>query len=295
MIAVFMLDPKLDLNQKRYKRLGIIFWAYITTWIFLFLIAQVDLSNEGRGMASALSLGVLAIATWSYIITIGQLAYEARKNSSLWMLAAFVFPILGVLGTYMRMKTIAIINGWDNSPSKPKRSKPNEYLKNISSEMPILDRMEKYHMVLNLAVAEYVLSKLESTPEFKTLPEPKLMKVVNSIVNLMFSRSNPIADESLISLEKITELANHYLEENPLLLEVVVQSRRTIATIRFGRSGESDIAADYAYQLMESHGKDFPAAPNPNNYPALMDSFIDSLPEASRSSTLAMKQKLLTA
>jgi hypothetical protein len=51
-----MLDPKLDLNQKRYKRLGIIFWAYITTWIFLFLIAQVDLSNEGRGMASALEL-----------------------------------------------------------------------------------------------------------------------------------------------------------------------------------------------------------------------------------------------
>jgi len=261
------------------------------------LLIDSEMAEESRWMFQL--LGVLTlISGYIYISNLCALLKEANINSTNLFITSLT-PYIGPPYSYVRIKYVATINGWDIAPpAEIIASKPKEKLDRTNrsiGQYSVLDRMEKYHIALNLAVAEYLLNKLHSTPEFSHLSESNLLKAASPIANLMFGRTNPIPNDSFITLSRATELANLFINENPLLEEVVIQSRRVMATIRFGRTGEADTMDDYAHMILEKHGHIYPISADPDTYPLLLDRFIDALPVSARSAALSLKQKVFTS
>jgi hypothetical protein len=299
-------ESELDKNRRNFSVLVKAFRVHIISGLMALVafLALAKFSLDTSYWASMLLLLVFLVSYVIYVIKLHQLIstiYGVKYDFGLTYL--YWCPIFGVLYSFARISSIATLNIWD---TVGKRTVPRQFdyestnlrsldAKEALNKFSVIDRMEKYHNAMNLTVAEYLFDKLRSMPNFNALTESDLMKVVSSIANLMFGRENPIAGGSLISLSQAIALADSFVNENLLLLEVAIQSRRVMATIRFGKTGKADINNDYAHLLLERHGQSFPVAANPDTYPLLVNKFIDSLPESPRRAALSLKQKVLTS
>ena len=105
------MDANLEKNKKLFKYLRNTFRFAMCWWAVFLGIAYFSEDSSGQ-MAGVLMLVGMANGL-AYLYFLGTLAARAGKNSSLWVLGAFLFPILGVALTYLNMKTVAIQNGWD--------------------------------------------------------------------------------------------------------------------------------------------------------------------------------------
>ena len=80
---------------------------------------------------------------------------------------------------------------------------------------------------------------------------------------------------------------------NDLLLELVIQSRRVLSIIRYAQTQKPDTTQDFASKLLEKYGANFPTAPNTDNYPALINTFIDSLHPGLKEKALNARDSIL--
>ena len=104
------MDANLEKNKKLFKYLRNTFRFAMLWWAVLFVVANVyPGSDQFAGIWVILGM----INGLAYLYFLGTLASRAGKNGSLWVLGAFLFPILGVALTYLNMKTVAIQNSWD--------------------------------------------------------------------------------------------------------------------------------------------------------------------------------------
>lgn len=97
-----------EINKKRFKNLRLAFWGNM---LFIPLCAVVSMLPEGsQGTAS---VAVLLFACVCGLTYLAILATQARKNAFLWVLGAMIFTFIGLIVSYLNMKTIAIQNQWD--------------------------------------------------------------------------------------------------------------------------------------------------------------------------------------
>lgn len=84
-----------------------------------------------------------------------------------------------------------------------------------------------------------------------------------------------------LDLVKERKTAIDWLRQDALFRELVVQSLRVMMMINFGRNSDSSIIGE---EVLCTFGSEYPAAPDIDNYPALVRRAIDSLPPDSRAS-----------
>jgi len=100
------IDQQTARNIKRFKRLRISFWLTCIFWI-LFLPTLTSSTNK-----FALLILIGFISTWTYLITLGQLANQANKSVLAWVIGSMLLPLIGVIIGYVTMRGIAIERGW---------------------------------------------------------------------------------------------------------------------------------------------------------------------------------------
>jgi hypothetical protein len=71
--------------------------------------------------------------------------------------------------------------------------------------------------------------------------------------------------------------ASDWLAVSPLFRELVVQTLRVIFTVRHGTTGSSAIVRE---DVLVKHGREFPDAPNPTEYPLLVQRAIGTLTDS---------------
>ncbi|MBU3544404.1 hypothetical protein ICN49_05670 [Polynucleobacter sp. MWH-Mekk-B1] len=98
-------------NKKRFKTLRLSFWGNMSV-VPLFVVISM-LPEDVQGFASLLVILFGCVCGITYLIMLGTLAAQARKNAFLWVFGAMIFSFIGVIVTYMKMKIIAIQNQWD--------------------------------------------------------------------------------------------------------------------------------------------------------------------------------------
>ena len=110
-MTVANFNQSQEINKKRFKRLRLSFWGAMA---FIPLCVVVSMLPEGsQGMASLLVLLFASVSGFTYLVMLGTLAAQARKNAFLWVLGTIVFSFIGLIVSYMSMKTLAIQNQWD--------------------------------------------------------------------------------------------------------------------------------------------------------------------------------------
>ncbi|CAN1541183.1 hypothetical protein MCERE10_02558 [Burkholderiaceae bacterium] len=101
-----VVDQQTAKNIKRFNRLRVSFWILCLFW-GSFFVAPTYFPN-----AAPLLFLVGFVAGWTYVITLGQLVSQANKSIFLWVAGAILFPIVGPIVSYIRMRGIAIGKGW---------------------------------------------------------------------------------------------------------------------------------------------------------------------------------------
>ena len=111
-----MMLELLKKNKRRFKILTVSMWITVIFWASLFLIAVASKSETSDAAALLIiALWITQIVnSWVYVITLGILVKQINKSIILWVLGVIVFSFLGigVVVSYVRMKTHAIQNGW---------------------------------------------------------------------------------------------------------------------------------------------------------------------------------------
>jgi len=169
----------------------------------------------------------------------------------------------------------------------------NFFKKKESSLPSVIVQMDKYRMISQIIIAEFFLDQLLYSPEFVSLNESALRKIVSSVANLLAGRVQPLVEDSKIDLEDCIKLAMVEVLNNDLLLELVIQSRRVLSIIRYAQTQKPDTTQDFASKLLEKYGANFPTAPNTDNYPALINTFIDSLHPGLKEKALNARDSIL--
>lgn len=96
-----------------------------------------------------------------------------------------------------------------------------------------------------------------------------------AIANYFFGKtSDPLHTQSF-DLPALYEEGHQWLLQNASFRELVVQSLRVIATAEYGMSGNANIVGE---TILTRFGREFPSAPNPETYKALVYKAIASLP-----------------
>ncbi len=104
--------------NKNFRNLTLCFYTYFGSLLSLFLYVYLMEATSNSlphslSVAFGVAWAVIFIGAWFlYMINIGKLATQAKKNATLWVLGALLFKIIGILITYYRMKAVAIRNGW---------------------------------------------------------------------------------------------------------------------------------------------------------------------------------------
>ena len=110
-MTVVNFNETQEINKKRFKRLRLAFWGNL---IFIPLCVVVSiLPEDSQGIASVAILLFACLSGLTYLAMLGTLAAQARKNAFLWVLGTIVFSFIGLIVSYMSMKTLAIQNQWD--------------------------------------------------------------------------------------------------------------------------------------------------------------------------------------
>lgn len=106
----------LEKNKRRFKILTISMSVTIFFWAALLLSVLVDTSKIGDEVAFlVIAMWIIQIInSWVYVITLGILVKQVNKSVILWVLGVFVFSWfgIGVIVSYVRMRTYAIQNSW---------------------------------------------------------------------------------------------------------------------------------------------------------------------------------------
>jgi hypothetical protein len=111
-----MMNELLEKNRRRFKILTISMWITVAFWGLLLLSFLADtekFSDKVWGLITILWI-IQIINSWVYIIHLGILVKQINKSIILWVLGVIVFSYfgIGVVVSYIRMKTYAIQNGW---------------------------------------------------------------------------------------------------------------------------------------------------------------------------------------
>ena len=104
--------------NKNFRNLTYCFYTYIGCLVgfalyvyFLETTSKVIPSNFSHTLGVAWI--IIFISAWFlFLMNIGKLAAQEKKNVALWVLGAWLFNIIGIIVAYYRMKAIAIRNGW---------------------------------------------------------------------------------------------------------------------------------------------------------------------------------------
>ena len=111
-----MMQDLLKKNKRRFKILTVSMWITVIFWASLLLISVANKSETSDAAALLIiALWITQIVnSWVYVITLGILFKQINKSIILWVLGVIVFSFLGigVVVSYIRMKTHAIQNGW---------------------------------------------------------------------------------------------------------------------------------------------------------------------------------------
>lgn len=111
-----MMQELLKKNKQRFKILTVSMWITVIFWVSLFLISVANKSETSDAAALLIiTLWITQIVnSWVYVITLGILVKQINKSIILWVLGVIVFSFfgIGVVVSYIRMKTHAIQNGW---------------------------------------------------------------------------------------------------------------------------------------------------------------------------------------
>ena len=104
-------SKNISLNHKRYRRLKISFWGH---WFGFGLIYLLYATYPECDPMFVISI-VLFICACSvtYLATLGALVAEARKSVITWVGGTIVFNWIGFIVSYVKIKSVAIENGWD--------------------------------------------------------------------------------------------------------------------------------------------------------------------------------------
>jgi hypothetical protein len=110
------MQELLEKNKRRFKILTISMWITVFFWVSLLLIAVANkLETSDATALLIIALWIIQIVnSWVYVITLGILVKQINKSIILWVLGVIVFSFfgIGVVVSYIRMKTHAIQNGW---------------------------------------------------------------------------------------------------------------------------------------------------------------------------------------
>lgn len=110
------MQEMLEKNKRRFKILTVSMWITVFFWVTLMLSIFLDSSgNSDAGAFLMLTIWIIQIInSWVYVITLGILVKQVNKSIILWVLGVIVFSYfgIGVVVSYIRMKTHAIQNGW---------------------------------------------------------------------------------------------------------------------------------------------------------------------------------------
>ena len=97
--------------------------------------------------------------------------------------------------------------------------------------------------------------------------------------NFLFGSESTETHVENLDLGAEHQAAIEWLETNTLFRELVVQTRRVESTVRYGQTGSVEAIGG---SILANYGREFPDAPNPESYAALVKRAIDSLPERER-------------
>lgn len=111
-----MMQELLEKNKRRFKILTVSMWITVFFWVALGLFIFTDTSTDSDELGFLIfALWIIQIInSWVYIITLGILVKQINKSIVLWVLGVIAFSYfgIGVIVSYIRMKTHAIQNGW---------------------------------------------------------------------------------------------------------------------------------------------------------------------------------------
>lgn len=108
MIYLYLYET--EKNKRRFEILRYAFWGHIILLPLIFMISLVpsDISKITIWIIITLAF----INSLAYLIMLGILATQAKRNPFIWVAGTLAFSIVGVLVSYINMRTIATGNQW---------------------------------------------------------------------------------------------------------------------------------------------------------------------------------------
>ena len=99
-------------------------------------------------------------------------------------------------------------------------------------------------------------------------------------INLIFGEALNEQHQKL-DLESLKKYVNAWIGSNSNLLEIVVQSIRTLHTVHYARKGT---ISSKGMEILETYGSKYPDAPTQENLNELVNTAIDKLPTEEQAS-----------
>lgn len=105
--------------------------------------------------------------------------------------------------------------------------------------------------------------------------------------NLLYG-SPPNEAHRALDMAQEHRAALQWLEQTALFRELVVQTVRVIATVRYGRTGAVTVEGE---PILAAYGAEFPEAPTPDSYQALLVRALSTLTESQQKEIAAWMRR----
>ena len=99
-----------DKNKRRFEIFRLAFWGHIVLLPLIFIVPLIP--GDVNKIIFWIILFLAFINGLTYLIMLGILATQARKNPIFWVAGTMAFSIVGVLVSYINMRAIATENQW---------------------------------------------------------------------------------------------------------------------------------------------------------------------------------------
>lgn len=100
--------------------------------------------------------------------------------------------------------------------------------------------------------------------------------------NFLYGHEASVEHKQQFDMSVEERAALEWLQRNELFKELVVQTLRVIATVRYGRGLGNAVSPVIGEQILLDFGPAFPVAPEPDTYGALVLRAIETLDEKDR-------------
>jgi hypothetical protein len=146
----------------------------------------------------------------------------------------------------------------------------------VKRKKRVMTQMSALTRAAQMATYTSLLNSLERAGSVSPRGEKELSGLrAAARTNLIYGNPPNEAHQEL-DLAEERRAALQWLERTPLFRELVVQTLRVITTVRYGRTGAVKVDGE---PLLATYGAEFPEAPTPDSYQALLVRALSTLTE----------------